>query len=180
MYQQSHPSIKTPTLPNTLLAYSKAFLHKTSQFDLYYQVINSDPYEIDLQDYTHLSSAIHEESRSQQNLLDLLHAINGRQLSILEAEGERQYTESAGSFQRVTEVAKGNLECMLTSWCHVESLPCPEDGTTASLVHGLSLEWGVRVIGDLFMELEVQREGLPKYRAEYQVHRLWWQQIKVY
>ena len=56
---------------------------------------------------------------------------------------------------------------MLTSWCHVESLPCPEDGTTASLVHGLSLEWGARVIVDLFTELEVQREGLPKYRAEY-------------
>ena len=179
MYQRSHPSIKTPTLPDTLLAYSKAFLRKTSQFDLYYQVIDSDPYEIDLRDYTHLSSAIHEESRSQQNLLDLLHAINGRQLSILEAEGERRYTESAGSFQKVTEAAKGNLERMLTSWCRVESLPCPEDGTTASLVHGLSLEWGARVIVDLFTELDVRREGLPKYRAEYQARRLWWQQIEV-
>ena len=116
--------------------------------------------------YTHLSSPIHKELKSQQNILDLLlHAINGRQLSILKAEDERQYTESVGSFKKVTETVKGNLKHMLTSWCCVENLPCPEYGTTANLVHGLSLEWGVRVIGDLFMELEVQREGLPKYQA---------------
>lgn len=143
-------------------------------------MIDSDPYEIDLRDYTHLSSSSYEESRSQQNLLDLLHAINGRQLSILETEGERRYAESAGSFQKVTETAKGNLKYMLNSWHRVESLPYPEDGTTASLVHGLSLEWGARTIVDLFMELEVRKGGLEKYQATYQERKLWWQLIMVY
>lgn len=143
-------------------------------------MIDSDPYEIDLRDYIHLSSSSYKESRSQQNLLDLLHAINGRQLSILETEGERRYAESAGSFQKVTETAKGNLKYMLNSWHHVESLPYPEDGTTASLVHGLSLEWGARTIVDLFTELEVRKGGLEKYRAANQERKLWWQLIMVY
>ena len=123
-------------------------------------MIDSDPYEIDLRDYTHLSSSIYEESRSQQNLLDLLHAINGRQLSILKTEGERQYAESAGSFQKVTEMAKSNLKYMLNSWHCVESLPYP-NGTTASLVRRISLEWGARTIVNLFTELEVWK-GVSK------------------
>ena len=143
-------------------------------------MIDSDPYKIDLRDYTHLLSSIYEESRSQQNLLDLLHAINGRQLSILETEGERRYAESAGSFQKVMETAKGNLKYMLNSWHHVESLPYPKDDTTASLVHGLSLEWGARTIVDLFMELEVWKGVLEKYQAAYQERKLWWQLIMVY
>ena len=143
-------------------------------------MIDSDPYEIDLRDYTHPLSSSYEESRLQQNLLDLLHAINGRQLSILKTEGERWYAESAGSFQKVTEMAKGNLKYMLNSWHHVESLPYPKDGTTASLVHGFSLEWGVRTIVNLFTELEVQKGGLEKYRAAYQECKLWWQLIMVY
>ena len=159
MYQWTHPSI--PTLPDTLLTHSKAFLCKTSLFDLHHQVIDNEPCEIDLRNYTHLSSPIYEDSKSQQALLDLLHAINGRQLNLLQAAGERQYEESASGFREVTETARDNLQHMLDSWCHVESLPWPEDGTTASLVHAHSLEWGVKAIVDLFTELEVQRVLKP-------------------
>ena len=69
---------------------------------------------------------------------------------------------------------------MLDTWCHIENLPWPKNGTTAGLVHGLSLEWGVRAIVDLSTELEVQWKGFLKYQSKYQGHKLWWQQIKVY
>ena len=178
MYQRTHPSI--PTLPDTPLTHSKAFLHKTSLFDLHHQVIDNELCEIDLRNYTHLSSPIYEDSKSQQALLDLLHAINRRQLNLLQAAGERRYEESASGFREVMETARDDLQHMLDAWWHVESLPWPEDGTTASLVHGLSLEWGARAIVDLFTELEVRREGFLKYQSKYQGHKLWWQQIKVY
>ena len=106
--------------------------------------------------------------------------INGRQLALLQEAGERQYKELASSFREVTETVRDDLQHMLDAWCHVESLPWPEDGTTAGLVHGLSLEWGVRAIVDLSTELEVQWKGFLKYQSKYQGHKLWWQQIKVY
>ena len=178
MYHRTHPSI--PTLRDTLLTHSKAFLRRTSLFDLYHQVIDHEPWKIDLRNYTHLLSPIYEESKSQHAPLDLLHAINGRQLSLLQAVGEKRYRESAGSFREVTETARDNLRHMLNAWCRVESLPWPEDSTTASLVHELSLEWGARAIVDLSTELEVRREGFLRYQSEYQGRKLWWQQIKVY
>lgn len=181
MYQQNNPSFATPTLPtlpDTLLTYSEGFLRKTSQFDLYYQVIDTDPCEIDLRDYTHLSMPIDEVSH--QDHLDLLHAINGKQLSRLEIEGERRYEESGSNYREVTETAKDDLQHMLDAWCHVESCAWPEDDTTAGLVHHLSLEWGARAIVSLFTELEVRREGLAKYQSAYRGRKLWWQRIKVY
>ena len=143
-------------------------------------MIDLDPYKINLRDYSHLSLATHKGSQSQQTLLDLLHAINGQQLHILEIEGKRWYEGSTVSFGKVTETVRDNLQHMLDAWCCVESHPLPEDDMTTSLIYGLSLEWGARAIVSLSTELEVWGEGLPKYQAEYQRHNLWWKQVKVY
>ena len=168
------------TLPNTLLTHSKAFLWRTSQFNLYYQVIDIDPYKIDLRDYSHLSSPTYEEPQSQQTFLDLLHTINRRQLHVLKAEGKRWYEESTLSFGKVTEIARDNPQHMLDAWCHVECQHWPEDDMVGSSIHGLSLEWGARAIVGLLMELEIWGKGFLKYQTEYQGHNLWWQQVKVY
>ena len=61
------------------------------------------------------------------------------------------------SFGKVMETARDDLQHMLDAWCCVESHPSPEDNTTTSLIYGLSLEWGARVIVSLSMELEVRR-----------------------
>ena len=69
------------TLPNTLLTYSMAFLWKTSLFDLYHKLIDTEPFTMDLMDYTHLSTPI-DNITSEQALLDLHHSIFLRQREI--------------------------------------------------------------------------------------------------
>ena len=168
-----------PTLPDTLLTYSTAFSWKTSLFDLYHKLIDTEPFAMDLMDYAHLSTPTYNIT-SEQALLDLCHSINGRQLNLLEAEGDRRYKESVNSFREVTGTARNDLQHMLESWCHVEGHAWPAKDTAAVLIHGLSLEWGARAIVGLSMELQVWREGLVKYQLEYQGRKLWWQNIKAY
>lgn len=180
MYQRNHPFFAIPTLPETLLTHSKAFLRRTPLFDLYHKVIDTDPFEMDLRDYTHLLLPM--DNKSLQSRLDLLHSINGRQLNRLEVEGQRRYEESVGArrFREITEAARDDLSHMLDSWRRVESSFSPEDDTNASMVHLLSLEWGARVVVDLCTELEVRAKGLARYRSEYQGQRLWWQKVMKY
>ena len=122
-----------------------AFLWKTSLFDLYHKLIDTEPFTMDLMDYAHLSTPTYNITL-EQALLDLCHSINGRQLNLLEAEGDRQYKESVNSFREVTETARNDLQHMLESWCHVEGHAWPAKDTTAGLIHGLCLEWGTRAI----------------------------------
>lgn len=180
MYQRNHPSFATPTLPDTLLTLSNTLLCRTPLFDLYHKVIDTDPFEIDLKDYTHLSTPM--DDKSLQSRLDLLHSINGRQLSRLEVEGKRRYEDSVGArgFREVTEAARDDLGRMLDSWCRVESGFLLEDDTDASMVYLLSLEWGARAIVDLHTELEVRKKGLMRYQSEYHGQGLWWQNVMKY
>ena len=87
---------------------------------------------MDLMDYAHLSTPTYNIT-SEQALLDLCHSINGRQLNLLEAEGDKQYKESVNSFREVTEMARNDLQHMLESWCHVEGRAWPAEDTAAGL-----------------------------------------------
>lgn len=136
-----------------------AILWKTSLFDLYHKLIDTEPFAMDLMDYAHLSTPTYNIT-SEQALLDLCHSINGRQLNLFEAEGDRRYKESVNSFREVTETARNDLQHMLESWCHIEGRAWPAEDTAAGLLHGLSLAWGTI--------------GLATGR------KLWWQNIKAY
>ena len=109
LYQRNQLSVTIPTLPDTLLTYSTAFLRKTSLFDLYHKLIDTEPFAMDLMDYAHLSTPTYNIT-SEQALLDLCHSINGRQLNLLEAEGDRRYKESVNRFREVTEMARNDLQ----------------------------------------------------------------------
>lgn len=173
-------SIANPILSDNILTHANAYLRATPTFDLFYNILNDDPYKIDLDHYTHLST--YDTVPIDYSLTDFIHSINGKQLGLLEGEGDRRYTTSTNlrGFTDTTKRMVVDLERMLNGWHCAEALEVTDGDEKFEMLHLLSLEWGARMIVGLAKELEARKEGKEVYEAMYKERELWWQKIHVH
>lgn len=132
-----------------------------------YNVLNINPYILDLYEYTHIS---YDPTIKKASVLDLLHSINGRQMSLLEAEGDQRFKDSLScrGFIEVTRRIVTRLYRRIDGWRCAETMDVAEEDEMLGMIHLLSLEWGAWNMVGLTVELEAHKKGKEHYKAVYE------------
>jgi|SRR5882762_769780 len=175
-----------PRLPSPLFAFAHRPLRATPLFT---QASQGHP-ECDIPDlgiathpYHRLPDLFHLLliSADTTDMLDMYHALNGKQLRHLREMGIQRYVEAskAGAFGKSTRRLTEELEDRIRQWESLYSQGEPS-GEREMMVYDLCVEWGAKVVFGMHEELESRGRGWDFYRASYVAKRLAWQNINVY